>query len=272
LLSGTRAIEVTMTMICAAGTHNNGYVDAISVHLTGPARGQIFVESIRDPSAETVAKATGIGLLAGSPANATFSAVQFDTDLITSAARIEGSSELDTLTVSLAPNGSFSAKTFFFQNWNNEADTLVSTGATGAENLTGSLRADRVEFWVGGDTVPGLAGDDSIDDGTGLDRLRCGGGAYSFVLTNRQNSRHALQDFDAGDDQLIVRAELFTADQRFVWDKVTGKLWSDLDGLDAAAVAQIATLSGTPSLSPDDFLIVRPCARLANCRTRVTTG
>jgi Ca2+-binding RTX toxin-like protein len=279
LLSGTRSVEVTLTMIRAAGSYNDGYADNISVHLTGLTRGQVLVDGTQDFSSETIAKSTGISFLAGAPAIATFTTAQFGTDLIASAARVEGSSDTDTLTISLAPNDIFSAQTFSFQNWTNGADVLVFTGANGAENLTGSNRADRVAMGAGDDRVAGQAGDDVLDGGAGRDRLRGGGGGDSFVLTDRQNSRDILQDFASGTDLLIVEADSFaagltagalqgdqfvanatgqftTADQRFAYDTTTGKLWFDLDGSDAAIAVQIATLSGAPTLLVTDFLIV----------------
>ena len=46
------------------------------------------------------------------------------------------------------------------------------------------------------------------------------------------------------------------ADDRIVYDAVTGALWFDADGNGVGAAIQFATLNGSPVLTAGDFLVI----------------
>jgi Ca2+-binding RTX toxin-like protein len=163
-------------------------------------------------------------------------------------------------------------------------------GDAGNDTLSGDAGNDMVNGGSGNDTLLGGAGNDRLNGdggqdrlvgGAGLDFLNGGADADTFALTHKQADRDWISGFVSGEDKLEIDAALFggglagaaldpsrlvvgstpTATQpgvgTFLYDTDDGRLRWDADGsLGSGWAPVIATLTGAPSLSASDFIIV----------------
>lgn len=164
------------------------------------------------------------------------------------------------------------------------ANGLTITGNAGANRLSGTAFADRVEGGLGNDVLLGGAGSDTLVGGSGNDTLTGGEGADEFLFNfapNATNNRDRIADFDPTQDVILlsraVMAGLGTtlgtlsesafrsgagittagdATDRIIYNSTNGALYYDSDGTGRAAAVQLADLSGLPSLTFEDLLIV----------------
>ena len=150
-----------------------------------------------------------------------------------------------------------------------EVEVIVIDGAGGV-TVTGS---------DSNQTIQSGSGSDRLIGGLGNDTLTGSGGADTFVLLNSFADRDFIRDFVSGTDHLEISASLFggglsagslsaaqfasgagltaatTAAQRFLYDSSTGNLYFDADGNGAGASVLMANLSNVGALSASDFII-----------------
>jgi Ca2+-binding RTX toxin-like protein len=164
-----------------------------------------------------------------------------------------------------------------------EGDTLISI-----ENLIGSnFGGDDLIGNAGANVIDGGGGGDFIQGGAGNDILTGGSGDDVFFFTTALDAVtnvDIITDFEVAgppgdtillDDaifttataadpvSLILRPEEFRigaaaqdADDRIIYNDVTGALSFDVDGTGAAAAVQFATLSAGLALTNSDFIVV----------------
>ncbi|HVQ09774.1 MAG TPA: calcium-binding protein [Allosphingosinicella sp.] len=150
-----------------------------------------------------------------------------------------------------------------------EVISTVSHAATNAIDLTGNEFAQ---------TVVGNSGANLLDGKGGNDLLAGLGGADTFAFTSALGAGNVdtLFDFSAADDTIALDDAVFTGltpgalpagafvtgaaaqdlDDRIVYNQATGQLFFDADGSGAGAAVHFATLSGAPSLTAADFLVI----------------
>ncbi|ODN70125.1 tail fiber protein [Methylobrevis pamukkalensis] len=163
----------------------------------------------------------------------------------------------------------------------------VLNGGDNDDALFGGTNNDTLEGNSGSDTLYGEDGNDTLDGGDGADVLRGGKGkdvvtggegadAFVFDSAISASGNDTLTDFLTGFDHIELDDSAFTAltagvalggafnlgaaasqaDDRIIYDAVTGALRYDADGTGNGAAIQFATLSGAPSLSASDFVVV----------------
>ena len=127
--------------------------------------------------------------------------------------------------------------------------------------------------------ITGGAGDDTLNGGLGNDRLTGGDGSDSFVFSTALNTRTNLDsivDFDVAGDSIELSLTIFTAlssgplsaaaffigaaahdaDDRIIYNDVTGRLSYDADGSGAGAATQFASLAPGLALTHDHLFII----------------
>lgn|GEM_PF-2772470 len=147
----------------------------------------------------------------------------------------------------------------------------VMGGAGGNDTLNGGRGADRLQ---GGD------GDDVLIGGLGPDSLIGGAGADSFLFQKPGDGGDVIEDF-GGADHIVVSAAGFghglvagmdlaatghfvsntsglatAARSQFVYETDTGTLFWDADGTGSGARQELAVLTGHPSLTGADLLVI----------------
>lgn len=126
----------------------------------------------------------------------------------------------------------------------------------------------------------GYGGNDTIDGGAGNDVLRGSGGNDNFVFTTALGAGNvdSITDFNSADDAIWLGSSVFaglslgqldafeflsngtglaeTAEQRVIYDSVTGNLNFDSDGTGAAEGVLFATLSTGLTIDESDFFVI----------------
>lgn len=150
-----------------------------------------------------------------------------------------------------------------------DAIQLTLEGGAGNDSLTGSANDDILIGGVGNDTLIGRAGADSLTGGEGQD---------SFRFNNRHQGGDTITDFVAADDQILIRAagfggglvagsaisqDQFTlgtaatdAGNPFIYNDVSGELFFDRDGSGKQSQVLLATLTGAPTISNADIVVI----------------
>jgi Ca2+-binding RTX toxin-like protein len=154
-------------------------------------------------------------------------------------------------------------------------------GGLGADYLAGAAGNDILFGGAGKDTLDGGTGDDVLTGGAGADTLIGGAGADTFVLDSLTSSADSekITDFTHGLDHIALAQSAFTAlvssvpgqldasafligkratnsDQHIIYDRDTGALFYDSDGVGGEAQVQIATLSKKTKLSLQDIILL----------------
>ena len=123
-------------------------------------------------------------------------------------------------------------------------DTL--TGGLGNDTLTGGADQDYLVF----DSEPGIGNIDTVVGFvSGVDKLVLENSVFVGL-----GSPGALDE-----SMLLIGAGLTEAEdagERLIYNTVNGALFYDVDGLNGAAALQIATLTGAPTITYTDFLIL----------------
>lgn len=161
----------------------------------------------------------------------------------------------------------------------------VVSGFGGNDTINGNGGSDVLDGGAGNDTIRGGTGRDRIVGGTGVDTLYGNAGADSFVFNAAPKPANLdkIGDFSRADgDRLVLDESVFGAitspiggalkssefyaangavsahdrNDRIIYDKATGNLFYDADGIGGTAAVQFATLVGHPALTAADFLIV----------------
>lgn len=156
----------------------------------------------------------------------------------------------------------------------NRAEALI--GATGDDDILGLQGNDRLSGLAGDDTLNGGAGQDRLNGGAGADVLTGGAGADSFVFVGTSGAADHITDFDVNEDKLGFDATAFgfarggwlardnfragtaaaDGEDRFIYDRATGHLWFDADGIGDTEAVLIATLDNRPALTAADIVIL----------------
>lgn len=166
------------------------------------------------------------------------------------------------------------------------ADYLA--GGNGFDRLEGGVGDDEMVGGRGNDNLLGQAGrdllkggdhNDRLSGGLGRDVLNGGLGRDAFVFDVRPVAANAdlLQDFRSIDDVILLekavlrklgpagrlKADAFhlgkaaaDAEDRVVYDRATGALYYDTDGIGGAAQVKIATLSNRAQLHLSDLVVI----------------
>ncbi|NGN43476.1 hypothetical protein G6N74_20605 [Mesorhizobium sp. CGMCC 1.15528] len=155
---------------------------------------------------------------------------------------------------------------------------LSGNGNSLANTLVGNSGNNVLRGGDGNDTVSGGAGNDTLVGGNGSDSLTGGAGADTFVFDARLGSTNIdrITDYVAADDTIRLDDSVFAglslgklaasafhvgtsahdASDRIIYNKTTGDLWFDKDGLGGAAAVKFATLTPGLALSAGEFFIV----------------
>lgn len=148
-------------------------------------------------------------------------------------------------------------------------------GSAFGDTLTGSGGANVLDGGASKDLLNGSRGDDTLIGGEGKDRLKGSDGADQFVLASTdKSSAETILDYSA-DDRIALEGAVYgldpgalepgrfvvggaagDANDRIVYDDASGQLFFDSDGDGAAGQVLIATLSGAPTLSAADFIVI----------------
>jgi Ca2+-binding RTX toxin-like protein len=158
-------------------------------------------------------------------------------------------------------------------------------GLGGNDTIEGNSGNDRIEGGAGNDTLLGGTGDDVLIGGAGLDTLTGGSGRDRFVFDVLDGNIDTINSFIAGTstsaDRIVLDLSVFTTIQsavnldangnqtgssgfsvanEFAYagtpEAATAKIVYDLaTGAVSYLGAQFATLSGSPAITGEDFLI-----------------
>ncbi|WP_322746010.1 Ig-like domain-containing protein [Nostoc sp. LEGE 06077] len=150
-------------------------------------------------------------------------------------------------------------------------------GENGSDIVYGGDGNDTLNGGAGDDMLLGDAGNDTLIGGLGKDILAGGNGRDSFYLNRGAGNSDIITDFVSGIDNIVVSQSEFglnqtlgtldlglfrlgssatAASDRFIYDRNTGKLFFDQDGVGSIAKVQIAQLSNRPTLSNTDFTVI----------------
>lgn len=154
-------------------------------------------------------------------------------------------------------------------------------GGSGADQLRGGRGNDALDGGSGRDNVNGGSGDDFVNGGRGSDLLTGGTGndAFAFDTALGTSNVDTITDFDGADDGIVLGQQVFSelwlgalgAEQfhaaagavegedefdRIIYDTISGSLYYDADGSGSGAAVRFAVVSGSPTLTADDFVIV----------------
>ncbi|HKX89087.1 MAG TPA: calcium-binding protein, partial [Sphingopyxis sp.] len=130
----------------------------------------------------------------------------------------------------------------------------------------------------GANTITGGVGNDTLRGGLGADTL-IGGAGNDFHLFDSAlggGNVDAITGFVSGSDRIVLDDTIFTAlaeggldpnafvtglvaqdaDDRIIYDAITGALFYDADGSGIGLAVQFATLTGAPALAASDFIVI----------------
>lgn len=156
----------------------------------------------------------------------------------------------------------------------------VLRGTSGADLMRGTADSELLLGHAGDDRLRAGADDDVLCGGRGQDRLIGGAGEDRFLFNGPLGQAHAdrLVDFESGVDRVQLATALFgvdapgqiatgsfalssrgqaaEADDRIIFNPVTGRLFFDPDGSGAAERQLIAVLDPDSGLSAADVWLI----------------
>ncbi|NPD15564.1 calcium-binding protein [Xinfangfangia sp. D13-10-4-6] len=155
-------------------------------------------------------------------------------------------------------------------------ETII--GSNFADTLNGDAQHNQLIGGAGNDNLHGRSGNDTLDGGLGQDILNGGDGMDTFRFSAPLVAANVdrIDGFNAADDTILLVSQVFaslelgtlaasafansltatTAEHRILYDKPTGRLFYDADGAGGAAAVHFATLSGAPTITASDFLVL----------------
>lgn len=144
--------------------------------------------------------------------------------------------------------------------------------------IIGNQNNNDLEGTNANDFIDGQGGNDRLVGNLGNDTLTGGAGGDRFVFSSPSQGIDLITDFNVIDDTINVSASGFraglvanaaiqssqfligtsstTASQRFIYNKTTGALFFDADGLGGATQVQLATLNPELTLTKADIFVV----------------
>jgi Ca2+-binding RTX toxin-like protein len=150
------------------------------------------------------------------------------------------------------------------------ADTLF--GNQVGNVLDGGAGDDHLYGRDGSDALHGGDGNDFLDGGARKDVLTGGAGEDTFYFASTAEAGDTITDFAPGDHVALSAAGFgiqsaddfafvlasgpMTATPTMIYDGATGNLSWDSDGAGSAHAVVMAILSGAPTLTHDDFLVI----------------
>ncbi|WP_081929013.1 calcium-binding protein [Microvirga sp. BSC39] len=155
---------------------------------------------------------------------------------------------------------------------------LPPIGTPGNDVLKGTNGMDGFYGQGGNDKIYGYGGRDALAGGAGNDTLYGGSGPDSFYFDTKLNAKtnvDKIMDFKAADDAIGLSRAVFSkiargplketafhlgtkahdADDRIIYDKKTGSLYYDKDGVGGTAQIKFAILANKATIAHDDFAI-----------------
>lgn len=150
-------------------------------------------------------------------------------------------------------------------------DRNILEGANGNDLIHGGAGNDTLKGGEGADKLFGDAGNDTLVGGAGKD------GFYFDRALNKLSNVDAISDFSHPDDTIFLDNAVFKNlhvgalpsvafyvgdkahdhDDRVIYNKLTGALYFDSDGIGGTAQIQFATLANRPdNLSANDFTVI----------------
>ncbi len=150
----------------------------------------------------------------------------------------------------------------------------TNAAGTGALGLTGNEIAQTIIGNAGANVINGARGNDVLTGGLGQD-------SFLFNTTlNAATNRDVITDFNVVADRIMLENTVFTgvgpngsvlnaalfknlttggpvdANDRILYNDVTGAIFYDSDGSGGAAAIQFATFTGAPTVTNADFFVV----------------
>ncbi|MFC1455228.1 M10 family metallopeptidase C-terminal domain-containing protein [Microvirga arabica] len=164
--------------------------------------------------------------------------------------------------------------------WGAAALAIPPIGTPGNDVLKGDSGVNGIPGFGGNDTIYGYGGNDAIMGGAGNDKLYGGAGSDHFRFDTRLNATtnvDKIMDFKSGVDVIELSRSIFgragkaglelkeaafyagkkahDKDDRIIYDKKTGSLYYDKDGIGGTAQIKFATIANKVKLVHDDFVI-----------------
>ncbi len=149
------------------------------------------------------------------------------------------------------------------------------TGNAANNILWGGAGNDTITGDGGADQLSGESGNDRLDGGLGADQLFGGADSDTYVFSSALGGDNVdvIFGFSAADDAIELDVDVFSAialgtldvnafvtgsaaadaEDRIIYNPVTGALYYDADGSEAGAAIQFATLNTGLTLTNDDF-------------------
>jgi Ca2+-binding RTX toxin-like protein len=177
-----------------------------------------------------------------------------------------------------------------FEDWayDDDTDAALAVMFRGSDNLTGGAGADYLEGFGGHDTMQGGSGNDSLIGGAGNDKitgasgndyLHGGTGYDTFIFSSalsRTSNVDRIADFSLDFDAIALDNAVFRSlrdgnlssaafrvgsaaadsSDRIIYNKATGALLYDADGVGGASAVQFATLNKYLQLAAVDFVVI----------------
>jgi len=192
-------------------------------------------------------------------------------------AQLNGRSGNDILVGSVRKD-SFVARDGDDQLFGNGGNDTMYAG-NGNDLVEGGADNDLMWGEGGNDIMRGDAGDDRLNGGVGNDSLDGGLGADQFMFDAAlvASNIDTIVDFSVVDDTIVLDSSFFAAvgapgalsttafhigsaahdaDDRVIYDSVTGKLYYDANGNGAGGQVLFALLSPGLAMTAADFLVV----------------
>jgi Ca2+-binding RTX toxin-like protein len=171
-----------------------------------------------------------------------------------------------------------SAAVFYTAVINSDFSTLRDLMFGKADTVDGSKGGDTIRTLGGDDLVKAAGGRDVINGGEGRDTLFGGLGAdqFEFDVSPGFADRDIIRDFTSGSDKILLEEAAFTAivegpltegafrvgpaatdaDDRIIYDRATGKVFYDADGVGGADQIIFAQVTAGLRLAASDFLLI----------------
>lgn len=159
----------------------------------------------------------------------------------------------------------------------NGSKAINGTGNSLVNTLTGNSASNTLSGRAGKDTLRGRSGNDKLVGGPGSDRLQGDAGADTFVFNAPPGPGNVdrIIDFSVGEDTIRLASFVFPelapgalapgalrtgtaagdADDRIVYNSVTGALFYDSDGSGSVAPIRFSTLAAGLVLTSTDFVV-----------------